>query len=657
MTIADLKSPPPKPITGRPARLAEVDTAALQAIAQAAIDVELFTIPLYMTTMYSVFGTHQINSEKISYYEGREWPGLAPVAKPANANEEVFNIIFSVFIQEMLHLQMAANLATAIGVEPNFTSSALQNADSSWNCYGPDKTLIPHIVDLAHIDKYSHVRVDLQELNANQCDLFLAIEQPEETARALVNQAHANYTVQVPLPGWECGNSLPLFGTIGMMYECYAQYISIEYDDGQTLWQKLYKPYSVQRDVFNGKGTQSKPPAAAKEPEFPQLQTCFDPERDEQPEVSFNTAINMMAAITDQGEGNASRIRRYHRRGLLQAVEPDYRENEAALEADYPSYLNDGAKAPVSAHGAARFGSAAFDHYERFTTVKEKLSQVTTWRDWHAAGKQWSKELLINDSYSPSKDANIPPPQHVADALNRLKTTEDMFKTLSTIASGSLYGVTSVLGDYWRLPSVEFPTPSMVGAGDRISFCWAVLGKAPDLSYGRPVAPEDQLSHACQGLSLSGPDQVCASPANYHTCRGSNKCHTLGGCGFVQDYKKTGGVCGRPTPPDPTAPVFYSAPGDNQCASRGGCAVPISASQLFPKAGKMRLFDFPVGSPPGDGTECPATDDRAFAVGDNVYDHAWDVYAKVMRDRTGGTQPDPVKPATSDLRLALPPST
>src|ERR1700744_664064 len=46
----------------RPASDKYTDLAALKAIAQAAIDVELFTIPLYMTSLYSIEGMHEINS-------------------------------------------------------------------------------------------------------------------------------------------------------------------------------------------------------------------------------------------------------------------------------------------------------------------------------------------------------------------------------------------------------------------------------------------------------------------------------------------------------------------------------------------------------------------------------------------------------------------
>jgi len=56
------------------------DIAAVRAIAQAAVDVELFTIPLYMTSLYSIQGMHQITSKGNDFYQGRLWPGPATSA-------------------------------------------------------------------------------------------------------------------------------------------------------------------------------------------------------------------------------------------------------------------------------------------------------------------------------------------------------------------------------------------------------------------------------------------------------------------------------------------------------------------------------------------------------------------------------------------------
>ncbi len=685
-TAAGTDAPVPAP--QRPlAKLAD-DTAALYAIAQAAVEVELFTIPLYMSTMYSIQGTHQINSKWLSYYKGRQWPGMGTGVRAGAGtdapNQKAFNIIFSVFIQEMLHLQIAANLATAIGASPCFTGGALQDDQHGWTCYGPGNTLIPHIVDLQHTQNYRHVRVDLEELNANQCDLFLAIEQPEQQLQgelAAFHAAHPDvYFPQVPFEDWTpqmTAADLPLFGTIGHMYACYARYISLVYEDGQTLWDKLYKPGTVQQDMFNSTVT------GHAKAEFPHFATLFAKD-DPTTIATFNKAIDMMAAITDQGEGSESAIQRYRRGAMLKAVQPDYREDRAALEADYPSYDNAGGRA-ASADAAARADYAAYDHYERFGQVKDMLADVTTWAHWHAdPANAWTGAMLTNSEYdAAAAPDNIPTPDQVAGALNNLKQGgAATLAMLSTVATGALYGITSVLDTYWQEQKAEFPYPSMVGAGDRFSICWAVLGKSPDLSAGVPPVDKTTLYHACQGLSLDGDPagshgDSCAALAVYHTCRGSNGCHAQGGCGFAQldggggscghsvkaaPLATATNLCGAPKPgagggnlcggPTPTpVPSFYSAPSDNKCKTYGGCAVPISASQLYPAAGTMTLYDF---GPAPDHGSAPIKETLSFSLGDNVYDTAWEAYSKVMSAR----HRDPgAKPAPSDLRIALPPST
>ena len=660
------------PITRQPLDQLATDTAAVRAIAQAAVSVELFTIPLYMATMYSIQGTHQINAKDISYYKGRQWPGMSTSAHPASPEEEAFNIIFSVFIQEMLHLQMAANLATAIGAAPCFTGSELQSLEHGWTCYGKACTVIPHIVDLQDTSGYRHVRVNLEELNSNQCDLFLAIEQPEEQARAQLAEFdmhnHTKYFPEVPFDGWTPGkhvHDLPLFGTIGYMYECYARYISIEYEDGETLWQKLFVNGSVQQDMFNSQVD------GHTKAEFPRFDTSFGPQDQDGGQIrSFNKAIDMMAAITDQGEGSDTAITRYRRRlqAQLMAVKPDYREDLAALKVDYPSYTEGGEDAD-SRDATARHDSAAYDHYERFGQVKAKLP-VKTWAQWHQDGHSWDEKMLTNASYDKATaPKNIPGPDVVAGALNRLKDKGDTLKMLSTVATGAIYGITSVLDTYWQKQDTTFPYPSMVGAGDRMAICWAVLGQAPNLATGVPKAEKDVLYHACQGMHLAGEaSATCAALAVYHTCRGSNGCHAQGGCGFAQldaggpsgcghavkVAQVAGNLCGAPKPA-PGANI-YSAPSDNKCGGFGGCAVPISASQLFPKtldgkAATMTLYDF--GPAPGHHN-LPLGQTITFDLGESVYEKAWEAYGKVMAAR--GT-PVGAAPAPTDLRLALPPST
>jgi hypothetical protein len=254
----------------------------------------------------------------------------------------------------------------------------------------------------------------------------------------------------------------------------------------------------------------------------------------------------------------------------------------------------------------------------------------------------------------------------VANALQALKDDRGgrNYRVLSQAAAGAIAGITRVLGDYWSKKGTEFPYPSMAGSGDRVSICWAVFGKPPDLSLGIEPRHKDALYHACQGLELGGArSDSCAAVAVYHTCKGSNACKAEGGCGFVQSTKG-GGNCSQHPKVAFSASCSqcgggkggspYSAPSDNRCGGFGGCAVPISASQLFPAPsdGKavMEVYDF-VGAK----HEPQLLSQIEYAAGEPVYDVAWKAYLEVLKHRK--VSPLPEKPAPSLFRLAFPPST
>ncbi|HMG47101.1 MAG TPA: ferritin-like domain-containing protein [Allosphingosinicella sp.] len=658
----------------RPASSRPTDLAALKAIAQAAIDVELFTIPLYMTSLYSIYGMHEINGANNKLYLGRLWPGSKASAAPAGANEQAFNIVFSVFIQEMLHLQMAANMASVVGAKPDFTSAALQDERHGWTCYGPDKTIIPNIIDLKDTILQG-VAVNTGPLDAERIKLFLAIEAPEEVAKKAIKQG--KYFPKAPFDGWKPGDPLPMFGTIGWMYQCYYDYLSLSYDKGPTLWETVWKQASkgtpVQNDLFNA--------ASGGHPmrEFMGFNTIIALTY---PDIAYQQMVAMMDAITDQGEGSI--LKRDPQ--LLAAVMPKYVPEKDALESDYPSF---DAKGQLAASGdaAARFGNDHEDHYERFQEVQKLIEagSITTWANNPKVGHWQASDLKTADYDENPYIEVLPSADDIAGALNRLSQQGDSHKLLSQAAIGAIAGVTTVLNDYWAPAAgakVLFPYPSMAGSGDRMAIAWAVTGISPDLSLGIDPPVPDTLKHACQGLDFEdGGKNDCAQVAIFHSCKGSNHCRAQGGCGFVQvttgggncsgsapasgggscgggggncgsvlSTRMFGGTCGFPPPPPST---FYSAPSDNKCASLGGCAVPISASQLYPTHGVMQLFDFEPDETTKSFTSDPICRMR-YDVGDAVHDVAYKAFAEVMNYKQKPPEP---KPKPNDLRLAFPPST
>jgi hypothetical protein len=496
----------PNPLHDRDPGFKDVDIAAISAIAQAAIDVELFTIPLYMTSLYSIQGMHQITSQGNDFYKGRLWPGPAPSADPKTANEKAFNIIFSVFIQEMLHLQLASNIATAIGVTPTYTGPALQNADHGWICYGPTLTVIPYIIDLKDTKEHKEVVVNIGPVSEDQLKLFLAIEEPEKVAKDYIDPDKLDkYFPKVPFANWEPKQPLPMFGTIGWMYQCYKNYLDIEYSDGSTLWEALYsagqKKGAQQNDMFNNFVAGGHPMR-----EFMGFESTVALTY---PDIAKQQIVQMMNAITDQGEGATLKFRLMQAQALhlLQAVAPSYQSSQPALESDYPSFSDTGELEP-SADAKARYENDKLDHYERFQVVASMLPEIVTWPQWLASHGPWKAEDLQTPDYEGPGPYGLPTTHQTADALNAPAHDPgtDNYRTLTQASIGAIAGVTTVLNDYWNAEkqakqTVLFPMPSMGGSGDRMAICWAVFGKAPDLSIG--LAPPAQNN--------------CATPANRST--------------------------------------------------------------------------------------------------------------------------------------------
>jgi hypothetical protein len=762
-------------LSARPLTFLETDKLVVRWIAQAAVNVELFTIPLYMTSLYSVTGMHPITSQGNSFYKGRQWPGAKTSAftdyKPGAkgwGNKKAFNIVFSVFIQEMLHLQMAANLATAIGATPRFTATALQSPDHGWTCYGPSLTAIPGVVDLTDTNRFKDVKVNVGPLDEERIKLFLAIEQPQETAEKDIVRNQGKYFPKVPFQ-WTTVPELDaniMFGSIGYMYQCYRDYLLITYEGGKRLWDYVMDASGQQNDLFNNFSFPGHPMR-----EFMGFESTIALT---DPEIALKQALNMMNAITDQGEG-ATLGARYDASGkrlpdgkekLIQgAVNPHYCPDRDALASDYPSYSQDGKLIP-SSDAAARADNDGIDHYTRFREIEDIRGSggLETWDQSPKVGK-WAGKDLTTDGYDPNNNPHgLATPDQIAAALNNLHNAADAaanYQKMSQAVCGAIKGVTTVLDNYWNPAgaTVSFPFPSMAGSGDRMSTAWAVFGKTPDLSVGVANPNKNIVNHACQGLDVAEAggkwgSNACAQTAIYHTCRGSNLCKGQGGCGFVQltsgggscggassgcgsassktsnapkaspvagsgcgspttvqgggcsavSLRAHGGLCGTPTPsptptpscstPTPSGPM-YTAPSDNICGGFGGCAVPISAMQLYPKSGTMEVWALagstkPVlcgtpsptpapsscstaenknlcGTPSPSPTPTPTpTQSKMIATipfnqGDKVEDIAFQAFAKVVAYKVNG---DPNKPVEglvqqppNDLRLAYPPST
>lgn len=180
---------------------------------QNAVYLEMWTVPLYLTAAYSIAAPVDPQTSR---------PELAPVpAKPDGTpdfsrftqqdyNQYAFNSILSVAIQEMLHVELAANILNAVRPQ------AAADPKNPWvkfsGPWAPSYAAAPPVLDAS---LPPGVVLELGPLDANQARLFQWIE--EEREETDPEQYRPQYT------------------SIG------AFYTSLQYG-AQVCWPDLYPP-------------------------------------------------------------------------------------------------------------------------------------------------------------------------------------------------------------------------------------------------------------------------------------------------------------------------------------------------------------------------------------------------------------------------------
>lgn len=119
----------------------------VQSHAQVAVAIEFYTIPFYLTALTS------IDKTSTDYTS-------------STTNQDIYAAIESVVLEEMLHLQLAANLCIALDTTPNFTAPQ----------YGvPIPYLKPDDPDTKH---YRLINAELGPLDKTRLQTMLDIETP-----------------------------------------------------------------------------------------------------------------------------------------------------------------------------------------------------------------------------------------------------------------------------------------------------------------------------------------------------------------------------------------------------------------------------------------------------------------------------------------------
>jgi hypothetical protein len=142
---------------------------------QHALDLEIWTIPLYLTALYSIKDLPQNKHE--------EFP-------------EAAKLIFSVVIQEMLHVEIIANLSNALGYPPKFKLPVYEESKG-----------IPFIHPPYHLlpDDLKGYEVKPQGLNKESLKLFCVIELPHTRKEIVWENASGYNSIAELYEALKCG--------------------------------------------------------------------------------------------------------------------------------------------------------------------------------------------------------------------------------------------------------------------------------------------------------------------------------------------------------------------------------------------------------------------------------------------------------------------
>jgi hypothetical protein len=500
----------------------------------AIVSVEFFTIPVYLTAVYS------FTDQALGWVDPD-----APKDAPKQPLFDMQQRLLSVAIQEMYHLQLASNLASAIGEAPDIPQLTLP----------PNSAIpVPHLKNVT-IPRLGNV--------PTMIDSMIAIERPDPD--------HV-----YPQPNKDAD-----YDSIADLYHATAELL------GLVAQAALENPGANDLPPFDG----------GKQVSYGTFTTTYVwntiPNKESDPITSAAKAIN---AITDQGEGkdvvNSTRVQALLKRILRAAPQQDVVVGNVDVEFQ-----------PAS--GTRFYIYGMFAHEDRFDYVLDNLKSDAFAR-WEKAIRDQYGVGIFNDSAPTTAGANANDVQNAIDVFwsaltNMLREGFRSGQLAPDYPQNSSFSFNDIMLAF------KYALPMMWATGHAPSFKYRTIGldelqKAFDTVDPYCIIHWDDITqklradpnfpqNVCQGLNTcagrgwggtgatqGGGDSACCT-ADLHTCGGGNLCKTEGACGYLSTDDKQNLL----------GPAAQWIPSMNACKGQGGCQTPISPLQVFSSAQKKDI--------------------------------------------------------------------
>lgn len=481
-------------------------------------EVEFFTIPFYLTAVYS-FTNGALN---LGSGQG--------TATPTDVQQETL----SVAVQEMYHLQLAANLSNAFGVTPNI----------------PSMTLSGLAIPIPHLEQNGKPLIaGLGNLPA-EIQAMIEVESPD------------------PNPDFPPPNEAVTYASISDLYHATLQLLA------------QYLKASVNTAAANDEHFQ---------PGHNQVAYGTFPQTYKHNTIESRGDVATCAnAITDQGEGDL--VSTPGENARLKAV-------QATLRMFFVSGPDGTVLPEFQPAAGSRFAKyGALTHFSRFVDIQEKITANSAVWTSAIGGPVFYEGDGVKSSDLPEWAPSLETVQDSINTvwsyvIDQMQSGFANGSLSSTSGSGPNY---PTFNDAMMSFKYLLPLAWQWGAIPAFVYRAGVTGQAVQdaldaadpycLSHWDALTIEVRKNHplnVCQGLNackgqgwggiatIAG-NGACAT-ADFHSCGGFNSCKGQGGCGYLS------------TNPDqsllPAANQF--TPGKNPGSGNGGCQSPVGTKQQF----------------------------------------------------------------------------
>jgi len=625
----------------------------LQRHLQALVEVEFFTIPVYLTGVYS------FTKKALGYSEIQD-------GKPFYPLYDLQQNALSVAVQEMYHLQLACNLANVFQVKPviptkiNFTPGA--------------PLVVPHI-DPGHMP----LQLELGSLS-EMIDKMIAIEQPDEDQKEIVINPAVEYASIGDLYA----------ATLELLRQFVVAFRAALSDPGQFLPGNKQIAYATFESTYTYNRIS---------PSDPNKPAQLPPDQ---------LLIKVINAVVDQGEGREV-VQRLHKAQRLRLAQQAQQVQDLLFQASEQDNEVLPEFRPKAGSRFAAYGD--WPHHKRFTDIQTGLAE----RDWAEViggdvfyapkGRvsddlpDWARTIGVEQF----QQAIGPIWSYLVDVLQEgvesgeLKADStkggQQFAPTFSDAMISFKYLLPIMWQWGKCPAFEYRAGVSVEDVQRVMDTVDPLCLFHWDKRTQEVRVKEQGKNACQGLNhcaglgwggiaTQKGNGACAT-ADLHTCGGNNSCRGEAGCGYLvskageacnsaalQDHAashegrsgapdRPGNLCGHPDDSTTLLPPDQEwVPGGNVCGGLGGCQTPISPSQVFSDTDKARNL---INQQTGPGWDQQTKDAFIGLMGANVWRRARELF----RQRESlQTLPDPLAQKQDGLdydgdlrRKEIPPTT